>query len=251
MSERELRIFDSAEEMAEAGAVLFARLAGEAKAAGRRFSVALSGGSTPRAMLALLKSDAWRSRVDWAAIEFFWSDERAVPPDDPQSNFGMAKSALLDHVPVPPEQIHRMPAEQTPLVAVADAYAAEIRHTLGVGRARTPRLDLVMLGMGPDGHTASLFPETAALGDRHRLVAANHVPTLDAERLTFTPKLINAAAHVLFLVAGEDKAAALREVLEGERRPSLYPAQLVAPEDGTLHWYADRAAAARLEERSA
>lgn len=251
MSERELWVFDSAEEMAEAGAELFVRLAGEAQAAGRPFGVALSGGSTPRAMFALLASDHSRNRVDWSAIEVFWSDERAVPPDDPQSNFGMAKTALLDHVPVPPEHIHRMPAEQTPLVAIADAYAAEIRRTLGVGRARTPRLDLVMLGMGPDGHTASLFPETAALEDRHRLVAANHVPKLDADRLTFTPKLINAAAHVLFLIAGEDKAAALNEVLEGERRPSLYPAQLVAPEDGTAHWYVDRAAAARLSARPA
>ncbi len=251
MSERELRVFAGAQEMAAAGAELFVRLADEARAAGRPFSVALSGGTTPRAMLALLASDAFRDRIDWAAVEIFWSDERAVPPDDPQSNFGMAKAALLDHVPVPAAHVHRMPAEQTPLVAVADGYAAEIRRTLGVGRARTPRLDLVMLGMGPDGHTASLFPETAALEDRHRLVAANHVPKLDAERLTFTPKLINAAAHVLLLIAGEDKAAALREVLEGERRPSLYPAQLVAPEDGTAYWYVDRAAAARLAARPA
>ncbi|HZQ36271.1 MAG TPA: 6-phosphogluconolactonase [Dehalococcoidia bacterium] len=250
MSERDLRVFDTAQAMAEAGAELFVRLAGEARAAGRPFSVALSGGSTPRAMFALLASDSYRSRVDWTTIEFFWSDERAVPPNDPQSNFGMAKAALLDHVPVPAEHVHRMPAEQTPLVTVADGYAAEIRRTLGVGRARTPRLDLVMLGMGPDGHTASLFPETAALEDRHRLVAANHVPKLDADRLTFTPKLINAAAQVLLLVAGEDKAAALREVLEGERRPSLYPAQLVAPEDGTAHWYVDRAAASRLAARA-
>jgi len=246
VSERELCLFDTPAAMAAAGGDLFVRLAAEARAADRPFSVALSGGSTPRAMFAWLAQPDQRDQVDWARVEVFWSDERAVPPGDPQSNYGMAKAALLDHVPVPADRIHRMPAGQTPLVAVADAYAAEIRHSLGVGRARTPRLDLVMLGMGPDGHTASLFPETAALEDRHRLVAANHVPKLGAERLTFTPKLINAAAHVLFLVAGEDKAAALHEVLEGERRPSLYPAQLVAPENGTLHWYVDGAAAARL-----
>ncbi len=249
MSESELCVFNDAAEMAEAGAELFVRLAAEAQAAGRTFSVALSGGSTPRTLFSLLASEAWRSRVNWANIAIFWSDERAVPPDDLQSNYRMAKEALLDHVAVPPERVHRMPAERTPLVTVADAYAAEIRHTLGVGRARTPRLELVMLGMGPDGHTASLFPETTALEDRHRLVAANHVPKLGADRLTFTPKLINAAAHVLFLIAGEDKAAALREVLEGDRRPSLYPAQLVGPENGTLHWYADKAAAARLAVR--
>jgi 6-phosphogluconolactonase len=250
VSESELRIFADPTEMAEAGAELLVHLAREAQTAGRPFSVALSGGSTPRTMLALLASDAFRDRIDWDAIELFWSDERAVPPDDPQSNYGMAKAALLDHVPVPPTRIHRMPAEQTPLVTVADAYAAEIRRTLGVGRARTPQLDLVMLGMGPDGHTASLLPETSALEDRHRLVAANRVPKLNADRLTFTPKLINAAAHVLLLVAGEDKAAALHEVLEGERRPLLYPAQLVAPESGSLYWFVDRAAAVGLATRS-
>jgi 6-phosphogluconolactonase len=187
-----------------------------------------------------------RDRVDWSRVELFWSDERAVPPDDEQSNYRMARESLLERVPVPAENVHRMPADRTPLDAAADAYAEEIRRTLGAGAGEVPRFDLVMLGMGDDGHTASLFPETAALDENDRLVVPNYVPKLDAYRLTFTPRLINAATHVLFLVAGASKADPLHAVLEGPRRPRTYPSQLVAPTGGTLHWYLDPAAAAKL-----
>jgi len=249
MSASELRVFADADALADAAATLFTALVRERQAAGAAFSVALSGGSTPRRLFDLLAQQRAQSGIAWERIEFFWSDERAVSPDDPQSNFRTAKEALLDHLgpgslgASRSPNVHRMPADASDLDAAAAAYAAEIRVTLGAGSAETPRFDLIMLGMGPDGHTASLFPETAALAERGRLVAPNYVPKLDAHRLTFTPALINAASHVLFLIAGEDKAPALKEVREGERRPHLYPAQLIAPAPGALHWYVDRAAA--------
>ncbi len=208
--------------------------------------VALSGGSTPKTMLGLLATEPLVGTIDWTKLHLFWSDERAVPPDDEQSNYRMAREALFNRVAVPPEQIHRMPAERLPLLLTAEEYAAEIRRAFGGRRGSTPRFDLVMLGMGDEGHTASLFPDTEALDDHHRLVAPNYVPKLDAHRLTFTPKLINAAADVLFLIAGAAKADVLQAVLEGPRQPHRYPAQLVAPENGTLHWYLEAAAAAKL-----
>lgn len=239
----EVRILSDPDALAASAARLFTDAAADAIAARGTFSVALSGGSTPRRLYQLL---ADRAGIDWAHTQVFWSDERAVPPDDDQSNYRTAKEALLDRVAIPPENVHRMPGETRPLVAAADAYAAELRGALGANRTRTPRLDLVLLGLGPDGHTASLFPHTAVLSDRHRLVAANYVPHLDAHRLTFTPKLINAAATVAFLVEGGDKSDALAAVLEGPPDPGTYPAQLVRPENGVLCWLIAADAATRL-----
>ena len=173
-----LNVYADSRELALAGAELLCRLAAERVAANGRFSVALSGGSTPRALYEHLAREPFRWRVEWPLLEVFWSDERAVAPDDPQSNFGMAREALLRYVPLLPEAVHRMPAERTPLDAAADEYAAEIRGTLGVDTAETPRLDLSMLGMGDDGHTASLFPESPALDERERIVAPNFVAKL-------------------------------------------------------------------------
>ncbi len=239
------QIFPTPDALAAAGADLFIQLAAASIAARGRFVAALSGGSTPKTMFALLATEPLVSTVDWAKLHLFWSDERAVPPDDEQSNYRMAREALLDRVPVLPEQVHRMPAERSPLSLAAEEYAAEIRRVLNQETGGTPRFDLIMLGMGEEGHTASLFPNTEALNDQH-LVAPNYVPKLDAHRLTFTPRLINAAADVLFLIAGAGKADALQAVLEGPREPHRYPAQLVAPEDGAVHWYLDTAAAAKL-----
>jgi 6-phosphogluconolactonase len=232
-----------------AGADQFGALAGAAISARGRFGVAFSGGSTPRAMFRLLSAEPYRTAIGWAKLDVFWSDERAVPPDDPQSNYRMASESLLSQVPVLPDHVHRMPADREPLDAAANEYAAQITNALGAGPSGTPRFDLIMLGMGGDGHTASLFPETEALDERQRLVASNYVPKLDARRMTFTPKLINAAANVLFLVAGQDKSEALKAVIEGPRKPRLFPAQLVAPDDGNLYWYVDEAAASRLRPR--
>lgn len=246
MTAPRLETFADAETLAAAAAELFVQIGSAATADHGRFAVALSGGSTPRATFAALACEPLRGALDWSKLAVFWSDERAVPPDDPQSNYGMARAALLDRVAVPAGAVHRMPADHDDLDMAAAEYEREVRRELHDGAGGVPRFDLVMLGMGDDGHTASLFPETAALEERERLVVANFVPKLDANRLTFTPRLIDAAANVLFLVAGAAKAETLHAVLEGPRQPRRYPSQLVVPERGTLYWYVDRAAAAGL-----
>lgn len=204
-----------------------------------RFSLVLSGGSTPRALYARL---AQSNEIDWSSVHVFWGDERAVPPDHADSNYRMAKEALLDHVALPQENIHRIPAEYTPAEAALH-YEQVLNSYLG----EDSRFDLVLLGMGDDGHTASLFPETAALDETRRKVVANYVPKLAAWRITLTAPLINQAHHVAFLVAGEDKAAPLHEVLNGVRQVRVYPSQLIAPDEGELLWFVDRAAAAKLD----
>lgn len=187
-----------------------------------RFMLALLGGSTPRLVFPLLASAPRIERVDWSRVEFFWGDERAVPPDHPESNFGLARTLLLDHLPgVRPAAIHRMPAEAPDPDAAAARYEAEVRRVFDVrpGTSRRPRFDLIWLGMGPDGHTASLFPGASALAERRRWVLSAQAPKTSAVvgRMTFTLPLINAARAVLFVVAGADKAEALRSVRSGAR----------------------------------
>ena len=224
-------------------------LANGSVAARGRFSVALSGGSTPRALFSALASDAYRDRIEWSRVFVFWSDERCVPPDHADSNYRMARETLLSRVPLPPGSVHRMRGEVNPEQAALE-YEQTVRREV-LPRDGLPSLDLILLGMGPDGHTASLFPGTPALHDSARLVAANYVPKLNAHRITFTPPLINAASNVIFLVAGADKADVLRAVLEGEYKPDVLPSQVVRPTDGSLTWLVDRAAAGRLASRSA
>jgi 6-phosphogluconolactonase len=188
---------------------------------GRCF-LALSGGSTPRLVCPLLTSRPRIDSVDWSRVEFFWGDERAVPPDHPESNFGLARTQLLDHLPgVRPASVHRMPADAHDLDAAAARYEAELRRAFDVrrGTSRPPRFDLIWLGMGPDGHTASLFPGADTLAERRRWVIAASAPTTSAVagRMTFTLPLINAARSVLFVVEGADKAGALRSVRSGSR----------------------------------
>lgn len=230
--------------VAQAAADLFVASARETQRSGRDFFVALSGGSTPRRFHTLLASSPLREQVDWARIQFFWGDERCVGPDDPESNYRMARETLLEAVPVKPEQIHRMRGEDVPAQA-AHAYEQEVRQSFGVALNETPRFDLIYVGMGPDGHTLSLFPHTAALGITDRLVTENLVPQLSTTRITFTTTLANAAAQVAFVVAGADKADALAEVLQGARNPEHYPSQLIAPQ-GALRFLVDEAAAAKL-----
>jgi len=217
-----------------------------------RFSVALSGGSTPRALYSLLATDEFVARVDWSRLHVFWGDERCVPPDHPESNYGMARQALLDHVRIPLSNIHRIPCEREPRLAAA-AYEQTLRAWFSGGSAgrrvrerETPRFDLILLGMGEDGHTASLFPGAAALGERTRWVVACQVIALGAWRVTLTPIVINAAAHVMFLVSGAHKAERLRQVLAGPYRPDELPAQIVRPTRGRLVWLVDKAAASAL-----
>lgn len=209
-----------------------------------RAVVALSGGSTPRALYALLATEPYRTRVPWEHLHVFWGDERTVPPDSPDSNFKMASDALLSHVPIPAENVHRLQGEGPPAEAAA-LYEAELRDFFGRPEG-VPAFDLIHLGMGDDGHTASLFPHSPALAEATRLVAENPVEKLATTRLTFTYPLLNAAAHVVFLVAGESKSAMLQKVLEGPYEPDEHPSEGVQPTHGALLWLVDKAAAAAL-----
>jgi 6-phosphogluconolactonase len=210
--------------------------------------IAISGGSTPKAAFALLADAAqpWRARMPWDKLDLWWVDERSVPPDNPDSNYRMTREAMLDHVPLKPEQIHRIEGELDPDEAAA-RYEAALRNAFKLEGAEMPRFDLVQLGMGPDGHTASLFPHTAALEERGRLVVANHVETVkDSWRVTLTWPVINLGAELFFLIGGADKAAILKEVFVGPRDVERLPSQLIRPASGILTLLLDRAAAALL-----
>lgn len=255
----QVRIYRDPEELALKAARLFARLADQYVIGCGRFTVALSGGSTPRAMLSLLAADPFIDTVPWSSIYFFWGDERCVPPDHPDSNYRMASEALLSKAPVPPENIFRIPAETAGPERAAEAYAATLTRFFLAGPDATksgtsplsnlPRFDLVFLGMGPDGHTASLFPHTTALQAGEQIVVANYVEKFKAHRITMTAATINNARNVTFLAAGEDKAETLKNVLEGSYQPDLYPSQLIRPRNGTLLWMADEAAARLLGDQ--
>ncbi len=235
-----VHLHESPEGLAEAAARAFVEGAAEAVAERGRFAVALAGGSTPKATYEVLARDH-TGDVDWPNVHAFFGDERTVPPDHEDSNFRMALEALLDRVPV--GSVHRMRGELPPDEAAA-AYEEELKEFFG---EVPPVLDLVMLGIGADGHTASLFPETPALEATDRLVVANPVPKLDTTRLTLTVPVLNAARSVNFLVAGEGKAEALQEILEGGADPRRYPAKLVRPPGGPT-WMVDRAAARCLHD---
>jgi len=236
-----------AEALAVRAAQYFVEQAEQAVATRGRARIALSGGSTPKAAFALLADagEPWRARMPWEKLDLWWVDERCVPPDDPDSNYRMTREALLDHVPLKPEQIHRMEGELEPEAAAA-RYEAELRNAFRLEGAELPRFDLVALGMGPDGHTASLFPHTQALHELGRLAVANHVENKDAWRVTLTWPVINHAAEVFFLIGGADKAQILKEVWLGPRDPERLPSQLIHPSGGILTLLLDRAAAALL-----
>ena len=236
----DLRIFDDAATLMRAAANHVIQCAQTAIQEHGRFTLALSGGSTPRALYQRL---AETGGLEWDKLQVFWGDERCVPPDNPDSNYRMARESLLDAVPLPTENIHRIHAELKPVQA-AEAYDAMLRAVFG----QDVRFDLILLGMGDDGHCASLFPESAALDEQEALVVANYVAKLDSWRITLTAPTINRAAHVAFLVAGEAKAEALQAVLEGPYQPRIYPAQLIAPESGDLVFLVDGAAASLLHE---
>lgn len=236
-----VRVYEIPEKLAEAAAREFAAKAAEAIEEHGRFAVVLAGGSTPKAMYGILARD-YSDSIDWSKVHVFFGDERTVPPDHEDSNYRMAREALLDHIRV--GSVHRMRCELTPDEA-ASAYEEQLREFFG--SEELPRFDLILLGIGGDGHTASLFPETPALEVRDRWVVANPVPKLDTIRTTLTIPVINAARSVAFLVAGEDKAEALKEILEGDADPRKYPARLIQPPGGP-DWMLDRAAARPLSE---
>jgi 6-phosphogluconolactonase len=238
-----VRIFEGAAELMDGAAEEIAEAARQAVEEHGRFAWALSGGSTPRGLYQLLASEAWRDRMPWPAIHFFWGDERHVPPDHPESNFRMAREAMLDAVPVPSENIHRIRAEEPDAQRAAAEYEATLRSFFTFVPDDSTRFDLILLGLGKDGHTASLFPGSPAVHERERLVVAPWVESQRTFRITLTPPVLNHARRVIFLVAGEDKAEALHRVIQGERDPDRYPAQVV---EGNCSWMVDRAAARLL-----
>lgn len=238
----EIKTFADPAALAKGAAHEFVLQAREAIEARGSFSVALSGGSTPKALYALLASDVYRDQVNWERIHFFWGDERHVPPDDPDSNYRMANERLLSPLSLPDSNIHRVYAEEPDAAQAASEYEAQLRQFFKLTGPELPRFDLIMLGMGPDGHTASLFPGTPLVHERERLVAAPWVAKFNTFRITFTPPVINNARHILFFVTGEEKAQTLKSVLEGEFQPEQFPSQIVRPTDGTLLWMVDEAA---------
>jgi len=237
----DLRIFEEPAELAEALADLFVDSARTAIARAGRFRVALAGGSTPRAAYALLAAQPRRSAVLWGNVFVYFGDERCVPPDDEQSNYRMANEAFLAAVSIPPDNVHRMHGEDEPQTAAA-AYAKVLIADMG----ELPRFDLLLLGLGSDGHTASLFPGSSPATDERLLVNAPFVPKLHAYRLTLTPRVINNARHVAIATEGAEKAAALAAALNGPYDPNTYPVQIIKPKDGRLTWLVDRAAASQL-----
>jgi 6-phosphogluconolactonase len=244
-------VFPSAAALAEEAAQRFAQAAGDVINSRGTFVIALSGGTTPRSLYAQLAGPLYASSVPWPLVQVLWGDERCVPPDHAASNYRMAREALLDHVPIPAANVHRIRGEDNP-VAAARAYEQELRSLLGTpqGPPRdTPeaRIDLVLLGLGDDGHTASLFPGAPLVTDGAPWVIAHRTHTEPPWRVTLTPVIINAAAEILFLVSGAGKAPIVQRVLEGPLRPDELPAQLIAPAHGRVHWLLDAAAARDLE----
>lgn len=241
----EIRRLSTPQELFQAAAEEVLHSATEAVARRGRFTIALSGGSTPKNLFTLIAANASAS-LPWAQIFFFWGDDRHVPPTDPESNYRMANETLLSKVPVPPANIFRIPTENPDASSVAETYEKTLQKFFALQPGEFPRFDLILLGMGPDGHCASLFPETEALQEKSRLVVANWVEKLHAHRITLTLPVLNAARRVAFLVSGSDKAAVLHEVLEGDAPGEKYPSKLVRPSDGKLIWFVDRGAASQI-----
>jgi 6-phosphogluconolactonase len=240
----EVKVFSNLEAISQAAACQFEELASAHAREGRNFSAALSGGSTPARLYELLASP--NRTIPWDRVQLFQVDERCVPPDHPESNFKMIREALLQHISIPVSNFHRMGAENRDLDAASRQYAQEMAEVLHPEKGEWPRIDLVFLGMGTDGHTASLFPGSPALTERELWVRPNYSDRLKTFRLTLTYPVLNAAAQVIFLVAGADKAETLRDVLGGSQQAPGFPAQGVQPVNGRLVWYLDQAAARLL-----
>lgn len=217
----------------------FVEIAKDSIAKRNQFTVALSGGSTPKKLYAMLAEEPFRSQIEWDKIQFFFGDERMVLPDDEQSNFRMANESLFSKVEIPQENIHRFQTEKVEPKLIAEEMENEIQTVFQLQESEFPRFDLIFLGMGDDGHTASLFPETEALKEDTRLVTENYVPKFETFRLTFTYPTINNSRNIIFLISGNDKAEVLKEVLHGEYDPHKLPSQSIKPIDGNLIFLTD------------
>jgi len=237
-----IKTYPNTETLARESAMHFIECANEAISERGQFAVTLAGGSTPKALYGTLATLELVPRVEWEKVHIFWGDERCVAPNHEDSNYNMAFDVMLQHLPIPVNQIYRMEGELEPKEA-AHAYEESLKNFF---QPKPPRFDLILLGLGDDGHTASLFPETKALAETQPWVVANYVRKLSAWLLTMTPRIINQAANVTFLVAGEGKAQALQRVLAGRYTPEEIPAQMIRPERGQLRWLLDSSAATLL-----
>lgn len=246
----DVAVYADQEALFEAAAERLSQIASSAVAARGRFFIALSGGNTPRAFYLLLSQSPWRARVPWAKAEVFFGDERCLPPQHPDSNFHIACKAMIEPLSLPQENVHRMLGELDPHAAAA-AYQQEIVNAFSNAANMLPRFDLVLLGLGADGHTASLFPGSDALQENEKLVVANYVDKLKAYRLTLTLPVLNNARHIMFLVVGENKSSIANELFVRPNRSIKYPAELIRPTDGTIIWFLDRAAASKLQPSAA
>ncbi len=242
-----IRRFPSLEKLTAAASERVVQVARDAAHKRDRAMIALSGGSTPKSLYERLTEDSTiRASMPWAALHVFWGDERHVPPSHPDSNYGMAFRALIDRVPIPPDHIHRIQGEWPDAEAAAADYQVTLRHVFGLDPGVVPAFDLILLGLGPEGHTASIFPGSPAIREPLRLVMAPWVEKLRHHRITFTSRVLNAASTVIVLAAGEEKAAAVKAALEGPEDRDGVPAQLLRDSAGSVEWFLDEAAAARL-----
>lgn len=244
MSEREIIILDDAEALSVRAAEEIIHVSGEAICMHAQFTACLTGGTTPATTYSLMAS-RFQLSVDWKEVHFFWGDERCVPPDNPASNFGMANRTMLSKLPLAPSQIHRMRGEDPPEAAAA-AYEDELKNFFSLHDGEFPRFDLVLLGLGENAHIASLFPGSPLINEKNRLVAVADVDAPQRFRLTLTAPVLNHAARIMFIVSGEKKAQAVKNVLQGPEDPSQFPAQLIDPPEGTVTWLLDKAAASLL-----
>jgi 6-phosphogluconolactonase len=246
---KKIQIVADAEAMCRAAAETLVQHIGKTLQTKDVYSIALSGGSTPRRLYTLLAADTQLNiQIPWKRIHFFWGDERHVPSDHSDSNYRMAFEALLSRVPVPATNIHRIRAENPDARKAAEDYVRDIHRFFDITNGDMPQFNCVLLGMGPDGHTASLFPDSAALGEEKRPVVASRVEKFDSFRITMTVPVLNNADLILFLVSGAEKAGALKAVLEGDAAPDRYPARLIQPSRGALIWFLDRSAASSLTQ---
>jgi 6-phosphogluconolactonase len=246
MSERQIIILDTAEELFVRAAEEIAHVAGEAICMHGEFNLCLTGGTTPERTYDLLAT-RFELSVDWKEVHFYWGDERAVPPGDPASNYAMANRTMLSRLKIKPDQIHRMRGEDKPDDAARE-YEEELRSRLNLSEGEFPRFDLMLLGLGTNCHMLSLFPGIPALHEQHRLVIPVEVEDKIPYRVTMTAPVMNNSARIMFLVSGENKAAAVKRVLEGKDDPERVPAHLVAPKDGVVIWMMDKAAAGQLSK---
>jgi 6-phosphogluconolactonase len=237
-----IRIYNDLEAISQAAAELFTVESRQASLICGRFSVALSGGETPRRLYEILAAEPYRERIHWNEVHIFWSDERCVSEDDPRNNSRMARQMLLDHVPIPPDHIHPILCDQSPQQA-AIQYEKELKDFFST---QNPNFHLVLLGLGGNGHIASLFPHTPVLNEKVKWVSDVYVKELGMHRITFTAPFINQASQVVFLVSGADKAQVLENVLEGPYQPHDLPAQLIRPAGMHPIWLVDKAASHKL-----